>query len=184
MLVYEYKIPDPNWPRPGGEDKRFGPTAALVPFHPEPLRADQILDREVDELTTRAGTYGMGGPGFVGLRLGADWLVVAIWGAAEWMLADGLPIEDTFFAQHGRPEPWITDRSDKLASKVIGQRIQSIEIDRRSLKLLLSNGLEMIINESAERRPILEGSKEPRAFQEDDDLRRAVFLSPTIEIWV
>jgi hypothetical protein len=40
------------------------------------------------------------------------------------------------------------------------------------------------ITESPESRPILEGNKKPRSFERSDDLRRAVFLSPTAEIWV
>ena len=33
-------------------------------------------------------------------------------------------------------------------------------------------------------RPVFAGNKHPRAFAPDDDLRRAVFLSPTTELWV
>ena len=40
-----------------------------------------------------------------------------------------------------------------------------------------------VIDEHSELRPICAGSKEPRAIQDDDDLRKVVFLSPDWEIW-
>jgi hypothetical protein len=126
----------------------------------------------------------MGGPGFFGLRLGEEWLVVAIWGASEWIVADGVLIQDYFFADYGRPKPWITDEVDNLSPNLVGTKIESLELHQRSMRISFSNGMLLEIGEAAEGRPLLEGNKQPRAFLEDDDLRKAVFLSPTTEIWV
>lgn len=182
-LIYEYEIPDPN--RPIAESERgHGPSGELLPFKPEPLSNDDVVGRQVDELKTRVGTYGMGGPGFFGLRLGNEWLVVAIWGAGEWIRANGVLVEDFFNEHYDRPKPWIDKDGDRLSSSVVGTEISSFEIKRHSMSISLSNGMSLMIDETAEHRPIHEGSKEPRAFMDFDDLRKVVFLSPTTEIWI
>lgn len=143
-----------------------------------------MIDRKIDKVLTYVGTYGMGGPGFFGLRLGEEWLVIAIWGAGEWIRIDGEFVEDHFFETSERPKPWISDGEDRLSSKLVGAEISSLKIHRYSMKIGFSNGMSLTIDEAPEDRPILEGSKEGRRFLEADDLRQAVFLAPTAEIWV
>jgi hypothetical protein len=70
-LWYKFKIPDPSKPLPG-DIPSWSPTCELVDFEPPPLTADMIVGRTVDEICTHIGTYGMGGPGFFGLRLGSE----------------------------------------------------------------------------------------------------------------
>jgi len=125
----------------------------------------------------------MGGPGFFGLRLGGEWLVVAIWGAASWIEADGRIVEDGFWDTNGRPRPWITGQGDELTGRLVGQPITSFALAERSLAVGVG-GVTLSVAESAGGRPILEGNQQPRRFEDTDDLRRAVFLSPTAEIWV
>ncbi|WP_217356575.1 hypothetical protein [Ruegeria atlantica] len=50
--------------------------------------------------------------------------------------------------------------------------------------MIFDNGMALKIDQSAEKRPISNGSKKPREFLPDDDLRRSVFLAPTSELWV
>lgn len=183
-LIYEYMIPDPNRPIRESERRPLSPSGALIPFTPDRLINEGVIGRRIDELSTHVGTYGMGGPGFFGLRLGAEWLVIALWGAADWILVEGRLITDSFYDTNRRPKPWITNDEDDLSEQIVGQAIASIEIKRHSLMISLTNGLDMIIEEAADNRPLFEGSKEPRAFRAPDDLHRAVFLSPTNEIWV
>jgi hypothetical protein len=142
-----------------------------------------VVGRTVDEICTHVGTYGMGGPGFFGLRLGDEWLVIAIWGAASWVQVDGRIVEDVFWDTNGWPRPWITNEGDELSRLLVGQHITSFELAEHSLTVGIG-GRTLSISESPEGRPMLEGSKEPRSFEPGDDLRKAVFLSPTIEIWV
>jgi hypothetical protein len=130
----------------------------------------------------------MGGPGFFGLRLGSEWLVIAIWGAAEWMSARGRQVGDPFHSDYGRDRPWLADWDracpDELSVHLVGQSIVSVSIERHALKILFENGFDLTIDESPDRRPIFQGNGEPRRFKDNDDLRRAVFLAPTVEIWV
>lgn len=183
-LGSNFEIPDPS--RPISEEERglFGPSGHLIPFVPNALSAEQVTGRQVDEVLTLVGTNGMGGPGYFGLRLEDEWLVVAIWGAGEWIVADGILIQDLHFEKYGRPSPWITEESDNLRPKLVGSKITALELNQHFMRISFSNGMSLVIDESAEDRPILEGTKKQRKFLAEDDLRKAVFLSPTVEIWV
>lgn len=182
-IFYEFEIPDPS--QPGYQDASPpGPSGPLVAFRPPALDPMEVVGRVVDAVNPYIGTYGMGGPGFFGIRLGKDWLTVAVWGAAAWMTAKGRLVEDLFYEEHGRERPWIVDGSKDLSSQIVGQSLESIGIRRHSLKIVFANQFDLSIEETADRRPVFEGNGEPRAFADSEDLRRGVFLSPTAEIWV
>ncbi len=183
-LGSDFEIPDPSRPIPEDERGMVGPSGQLIPFFPSVLSAEQVTGREINEVLTHVGTYGMGGPGYFGLRFGEEWLVIAIWGASEWIVADGILIQDHFFENYGRPRPWITEDADNLSPKLVGSKVTSLELMQKNMRISFSNGLSLVIDGAAEDRPILEGTKRPREFMADDDLRKAVFLSPTAEIWV
>ena len=179
---YEFRIPDLAKPLPGGGPS-FGPSCELIDFTPPTLTSEMVVGRTVDEVGTHVGTYGMGGPGFFGLRLGGEWLVVAVWGAASWVEAEGRAVEDWFWDANGRPRPWITERGDELSGRLVGRPVASFTLGKRSLAVGVG-GLTLSIAESSAGRPVLEGNGQPRSFEDADDLRRAVFLSPTAEVWV
>ena len=67
---------------------------------------------------------------------------------------------------------------------IIGRTLKSIHVDKTTMSIIFDNDITVSIEEDPKSRPIYEGSKEPRVFQPEDDLRSAVFLSPTKEIWV
>jgi len=178
--IYEFQIPDPTRPL---ARSIMGPSGELVDFKPSILTTDMVVGRTVDQVSPIVGTYGMGGPGFFGIRLGSEWLVIAIWGAADWIQVDGRIVLDMFWEKNARVRPWITEEGDELSALLVGQPITSFEVNRFSLKIGIGERT-LSITESPESRPILEGTKQPRRFKRDDDLKRAVFLSPTAEIWV
>lgn len=181
-LRYKFKIPDPARPL-SGEPPPWGPFYELVDFHPAPLAAEDVVGRTVREICPYAGTYGMGGPGFFGVRLDEQWLIIAIWGAASWIAVDGRIVQDMFWQKNGWPRPWMTDQGDELTPVIVGQSISSFEVAKHSLTLVIGQRT-LTISESSDGRPILEGNKCARLFEKSDDLRRAVFLSPTAEVWV
>ena len=182
-LISGFEIPDPARPIAEG-DRGLGPSGKLIPFEPDRLQASQVVGRRVDEIVPYIGTYGMGGPGFFGIRLENEWLTIAIWGAGEWITVDGLLIQDMRFRHYGRPEPWINESGDRLSPALVGSTIIAIAVNPRALVISFSNGLSMSIDEPPEYRPIFEGTKQPRKFVDGDDLRNVVFLSPTAEIWI
>lgn len=186
-VIYDYRIPDHNRPSPDSK-RRLGASGELMEFRPKPLCREDIVGRTIDEISEHVGTYGMGGPGFFGLRFSSEWLVIALWGASEWMTAEGRCVGDPFHDDHGRPRPWLadwdTDQPDELSAHLVGQKVKSIDVQRHSLKIILANQFDLTIEEGADRRPVFQGNKQPRKFTDTDDLQKAVFLSPTTEIWV
>ncbi len=130
----------------------------------------------------------MGGPGFFGLLLGSGaWLVVALWGAGGWILGDGRIVEDEWMEKDGRPQPWTASVDyirDDLTPRIAGRAIADITVGRRSMRIALDDGFTLEIDEAADRRPVYGGSKARRVVSEGDDLRDAVFLAPTAELWV
>src|SRR5215471_367815 len=188
-VIYDYEIPVDR-PLPKSE-RGLRPSGRLRPFAPPPISAEEVIGRTVGKICPYVGTYGMGGAGFFGLRLGSEWLVIAVCGAGEWMVSQGRCVEDSFHDNYGRPRPWIADwladESDELSAQLIGQRVRSIDVRRHSLRIVFKNEVDLTIEETSDHRPLFEGidgTKKPRQFTDDDDLRRAVFLAPTIEIWV
>ncbi len=110
--------------------------------------------------------------------------MVGVWGASEWMNANGRNIQDTFFEKYGRAMPLISGEADNLSPIIVGQRLASIELKKHSFSVKFENGVCLSIDEDPSGRPLLEGTKKPRCFYPDEDLRSAVFISPTTEIWV
>jgi hypothetical protein len=183
MLVYRFQIPDPARPLAGGPD--WGPSGELIDFIPAPLVGSDIVGRRIDGLSSHIGTYGMGGVGFFGLRLGSQWLVIALRGAGAWMRADGRMIEDMFWSDRSRARPWMLEgESEWLSQRIIGRTISRARIERHALRIELDDAFALSIESDASLRPPFEGDSTPRAFGVDDDLRRAVFLSPTDELWI
>jgi hypothetical protein len=183
MLVTTFQIPA-GQPIPDEEQDCFGPSAELVDFKPEPVSQNDLIGRRVDEITPNAGTYGMGGPGFFGIRFGEQWLIISIWGAGEWLHLGGRRLMDIHHEQQGSSVPWISSKGDELTPLLVGRVITSFSITKTTLELGFGDDVFLRIEEDSASRPIFQGTKQKRALQETDDLRRAVFLSPTPELWV
>ena len=182
--VYEFEIPDLS--RPIANATELSPSGELQPFIPVPLNAGGVAGREITDILSHAGTYGMGGPGFLALGLDREWLVIALWGAAAWTTCQGRLVEDFFHGGTGRPEPWMTEADGiaPLKERLAGQRILAINIQPISLHIAINSSFDLTIAADPATRPVYQGDGKPRAFAPDDDLRRAVFLSPTTELWV
>ena len=139
-LYTEFMIPDPERPIPKEKHGAVGPSAELTSYVPKILALADIVDREVQELSTILGTYGMGGPGFLGLKMDDEWLVIAIWGASEWVTVDDVLIQDHFHNEAVEPAlPWITDDDDRLSPKLIGAKIISLQIEKQSMRSITIN---------------------------------------------
>jgi hypothetical protein len=181
---FTFEIPDAAQPYPDSEGGGMGPSAPLVPFVPEPLDPGELEGKTIDGWTQYAGTYGMGGPGFLGFCIGEAWLIVAIWGAADWFRLDGRLLGDFFWERHGRERPWTDDPEVDFKALFSGWRIRSVDVQRDSITLEFAGGRVLRLSPEAEDRPVHEGDGSPRAVEEDDDLRTHVFLAPTAELWI
>lgn len=172
VLVRDLQIPDPAGPPEGFEAGTMGPSAPLVPFRPDPADPDDVVGATVQGWTASAGTYGMGGPGFVALDLGGRWLVVTLWGAGSWIRLDDRLLDDV-----PRDEPGV----------LVGWEIAECVVERTWMAVDLAapgaDGHSLRLAADPSDRPAFPDGR-PRAFAPTDDLRTAVVLAPTTEIWV
>ncbi|KQT51799.1 hypothetical protein ASG47_02640 [Devosia sp. Leaf420] len=128
-----------------------------------------MVGRRVDEVIRYFGTYGMGSPGFFALGLEHDWLVVSLWGAADWLRLEGRLLSEIV--------------EDELTSFLVGRTITALNVDRASMNIGFGNGTTLIIDDDSSTRVPWPGTGKPRALAPDEDLRDGVFLCPTEELW-
>lgn len=163
------EVPDPEGAPEGWDGGPRGPSAPLVPFRPDPLDATDVVGATVQGWTTHAGTYGMGGPGFVALDLGGRWLVVTLWGAGSWLRVDDRLLDDV-------------PRDDTTV--LVGWTVTACVVERTWLAIDFAGGHSLRLAHDPDDRPRFAGDGTPRALGPADDLRTAVVLAPTTEIWV
>ena len=84
----------------------------------------------------------MGGPGFFGIKLESQWLVISIWGAATWIQANGRIVENPFWEEMGDPKPWDFQKLSEVAD---GQNITKFEVEQHSLEIVVGNKLFLSI---------------------------------------
>lgn len=100
----------------------------------EPLKTlrevgfERILGREIIAWSEYLGSYGMGGPGFFGVKLGKkgdfseEWLVLILWGAIDWLILDGKSLRTI---------------KDEIPIKIVGARIIETVIKQKSTVLFI-----------------------------------------------
>jgi hypothetical protein len=181
---FSFQVPDPERRYPSQDRPHPGPSAPLLAFVPEPLDPAAVVGSTIDAWTPHAGTYGMGGPGFLGLRVGAGWLVVALWGAPSWFRLNGRPLEDDFWDKHGRERPWLSEFEPAPDNLFVGRRVVAISVERTSMTLTLDGGGVLELSPDPDDRPAFEGTGEKREIGPEDDLRSVVFVAPTDELWI
>lgn len=147
------------------------PPEGLIPFVPPPFHPATVAGRCIQGWMAYAGTYGMGGPGFLAFQLGErEWLMISLWGAADWVELNGAILSSY--------------NQDEVSSMLVGSRIVSIAVSKSSFSMEVEGNLLFHIAESAAGRPIFPGTGLPRQLGPDEDLRLGVFLAPTPELWV
>lgn len=138
------------------------------------------------------GSYGMGGPGFVGLKVRGSavcsfWVVVTVWGASEWLTIDGKPCREGYFEEERR------DMENRMGAplpsllSLKGNVIDSIEMDSQHFLATLSAGgsvyqLRLLADSSS--LPVHRGSKEPKVMEQGEDIRNAIIISRRANLWL
>ncbi|MEW6279720.1 MAG: hypothetical protein AB1758_13920 [Candidatus Eremiobacterota bacterium] len=142
---------------------------------------DRVVGRRVLQVTFCAGSYGMGGPGFLGLRLDSgEWLVCTLWGAEDWITVNGQWL-GCHPAQYQQQRPLHGESWDDFAPLVLGREIASFACSERACALRVGDALLEITDDPADR-PLFFGSREPRQLQPGEDLRQAWVLATTDDI--
>jgi hypothetical protein len=141
---------------------------------------ERVIGRKVLDACCHLGSYGMGGPGFLGVKLeknsehSDEWLVLCLWGSDEWVRYDGLPIFSIVktYEQYGQK---------KFIENVTGKVLKSFDITDKSCKIMLDETV-MEITEDPKSRPTYGGSGGYRTLLETDSLLDAWVVSSTMYI--
>jgi hypothetical protein len=124
----------------------------------------------------------MGGPGFLGFRLRDQWLILAIWAAANWFRLDGRFLEDYHWEKQGRERPWADDPDTDVRALFVGWQVMSVDLQREFMTVEFDGGHVLRLDPEVEHRPMSDGEGYPYVL--DDDLRSVVFLAPTTWLWI
>ncbi len=166
---------------------------------PKSLReagTEKIVGRRVIDWSESLGSYGMGGPGFFGLRLAAqgeypeEWLALRLWGADNWLLLDDqwvgahpnqYDIQEPLYSNFGEEGSW-----DRVSEKVRGALLNDVKIERDHSLIFLTvdaapHRLEIPADTS--RLPLYGGTMQPHVWNPDEDQRDAWIIAQG-ELWV
>lgn len=146
----------------------------------------------VIEVSRHLGTYGMGGPGFLGILVegggtpGRRWLVVTLWGAAAWATIDGdLVAEELSEAE--RAELAGSGRACRSITEcLVGARLVRSACSDEVLVLGFERGgalHRLEIRRDGRDVPPWSGTGEPRALAPEESMRDAVVVSESGYLW-
>jgi hypothetical protein len=182
---------------PGGLPITLAAALALIGIWRFARRPPRLTDlpappnvAAVTEISANLGSYGMGGPGFVGLHLRpvdgpAFWLVFTLWGAACWLTLDDDLVSDGYSSDEKRALAgrWhFRPLSDLVGSKLTEVRLQA---DEAQFRFKCANTFHVLrLRLDASDLPVHRGSGEHRRLQADQDLRDAVIVTRHARLWV
>lgn len=183
---------------PGGVPFFIVPILTLVGlwrFARRPVRladADLTRFRGATVLSTShlLGSYGMGGPGFLGLRLqlprgGTTWVVFTIWAAAEWLTINDDLLADGYFPDEQKEisRPW----RFRHLSNLIGSTLTDIRLEHDCAELAFNGASEPLVlrlQRDSSGLPVYRGSKQPKVLEASQDVRDAVIISRRGCLWL
>ena len=136
------------------------------------------------------GSYGMGGPGFVGLQLRISrgrhaWVVFTVWAAAGW-----LTINDDLLTEGYSPDEQREQSSShrlRRLSELVGSTLADIHLDRELAELTFSGSsgpLVLRLRRDSSALPVHRGSKQPKVLATSQDIRDAVIISRRGSLWL
>ena len=156
----------------------------------------RVVGRRVIDWSESLGSYGMGGPGFFGLRLAAtreypeEWLALRLWGADNWLLLDGqwvgahpnqYHVQEPLYSNFGADASW-----DRVSERVCGALVKEAQIERDHSLILLAVDAEphrLEIPRDSSRLPLYGGTMQPHVWHPDEDQRDAWVIAQG-DLWV
>lgn len=130
------------------------------------------------------GSYGMGGPGFLGLRFASGWIVYRLWSAARSLTLDGKLIQDSMFADElCQFEPSQLGKLDLL----IGAQFRCLQSDNEQCDLIFDNGeveIRLSLRRDGRNVPTFRGSGSPKVFAQDEQLENAIVVTRVARLWL
>lgn len=150
---------------------------------------ERIVGRRIQEYCNHLGSYGMGGPGFAGFRLGEteflpeEWLVLTLWGADGWLLLDGRWVA-AHPNQYDNQRPLMSEFDptwDDFTPQVLGAVIANAQVgdEETVIELYRDCGrrLRLEVPSDPSRLSLYGGSLEPRTWSPTESHLDAWLLS-------
>ncbi|MCA9902706.1 MAG: hypothetical protein KC547_02520 [Anaerolineae bacterium] len=165
---------------PDFRDFHYRPNADETVMLTKPITLSEsdtsvLIGQRITGFSTYYGSYGMGGPGFMGLSLSDqppdhEVVIYAVWGASEYTLLDEREIE-CHPRYYDERHPWrslFADEDvpnwDELSPVLIGCQIESVELTQDHFALRLNKESQSHLLEFVKNDPRLpdHGGGEPR----------------------
>lgn len=160
------------------------PGATIVP-----ATFENVVGRQVIDWSTHCGTYGMGGPGFFGLKFdNEEWLILKLWGADGWLhINDRVLSADTDRNKLNLSLDPIFPRDmcfkdSRVNKKILTDVLQlpatitEFEFSGNHGHLMLGNN-RISIEEDYTKRSVYRGTSKPHIFPDDEDLKDAWIIA-------
>ncbi len=147
-------------------------------------RESEFVGQPVSRIECCLGSYGMGGPGFLGLRFASGWIVYRLWAAAGWVTLDGKLIQDLMF-----PEELTQFEPCKLTSLnfLIGAQFRCLECDDQQCDLVFErNESEIRLSFRRDGRDVPPhcGNGRTKVFATHERLEDAIVISRIARLWM
>ena len=174
-LIRTWEIPK-NWDPPMPFEL---PRKRVIPPTLKKTGITRILNRRVLDVCECLGSYGMGGPGFFGIKLEKskkypeEWLVLRLWGADNWLHFNG-QIIDCHPEQKKDFKPY---GADNVKIILLANTIKSAVVKVKSCIFKFGNGHVLELKYNPKTRPVYAGNGKPRALCRGDDLNNAWVLT-------
>lgn len=142
------------------------------------------IGQTVRAVATCLGSYGMGGPGFLGLRFPNGWIVYRLWNAAGWLTLNGKPIGESLL-----PDERGLLGADNVASasRLQGAILRSVTCGDDQYDLIFTRHGEtpfcLSLRRDGSTVPPWRGNGRPKVFAPDESLRDAIVVSRTGRLW-
>tara|TARA_B100002051_G_scaffold147570_1_gene139637 strand:+ start:7945 stop:8475 length:531 start_codon:yes stop_codon:yes gene_type:complete len=143
-----------------------------------------VVGRQVIQFSPYCGTYGQGGPGFVGFKLKAhgerpeEWLILCLWCSDDWLTVNGRWL-GAHPDQYGTQKPMISNFSgqkwDEFTPLVVGSAVGQFDVEEKSCEIRIGEAHIVLSDDPNDRPPYLAGKL--RELMVGDDLRRAWILA-------
>lgn len=176
---------DKGWEEAPKFDSKLDPMKTTILGKPKTLsniKINTLIGKTIVNYGTNYGTYGMGGPGFLGFKLDSspntenehidgNIMVYAVWGASQYTLIDDRVIECNY-QFYSKVHPWISKFSDEnipnwddLGIIILGSQISDIKLTDNNCTIYVSkeghiHTIEFLRNDP---RLPLQGNGQPRS---------------------
>ena len=171
----------------------IGPLSGLIltagglwRFAREPQRLidhqTKFIGQHVREISTCLGSYGMGGPGFLGLRFSNAWIVYRLWGADGWLTLNNELLEEALFPDERKPYDNLTS-----VSELKGAALRAIECCDEQYALTFTNNdhrLCLSVRRDGAAVPRWRSNGKLKVFAKDEQLEDALIISHTGRLWL